>query len=118
MTMRPLVAFLVVVASATTVAAALATNRTHPSLRLASVNPLVITGSGFQPGERVTVTTLTTVRKKRVVVLATARGRIKVSFGKLTQPCATPFAVRAMGARSGVALARVAAQPCVPPPIQ
>jgi hypothetical protein len=86
-------------------------------LRVTSVSPLIVTGTGFAPRERVTVTALTTVRRKRIIVFATAKGRIRVSFGKISQPCATPFAVRAVGGKSGAALARVAGRPCVPPAV-
>jgi hypothetical protein len=106
----------VVLASAATAASA-ATVTGHPTLRVASASPLIVTGSSFAPHERVTVTTLTTVRRKRIVVFATAKGRIRVSFGKISQPCAAPFAVRAVGVKSGAALVRLAGRPCVPPPV-
>lgn len=97
--------------------ASTASATSRPALRVTTTSPLVVVGSGFVSGERVTVTALTTVRRRRVLTTANAKGRIKVSLGAVTQPCATPFAVRAVGAKSGAALARVVGRPCVPPPI-
>lgn len=88
-----------------------------PKLRLVTVQPLVVRGESFQPGERVVVTAMTSVGPRRVVVRATARGRFGAAFRLANQPCGKAFAVRAVGATSRPAALAVLAPPCVPPPI-
>ncbi len=90
---------------------------TAPKLRLVTVQPLVVRGESFRPGERVVVTAMTPSGAKRVVVRATSRGRLGAAFGLPNQPCGKAFAVRAVGAASRPATLAVPAPPCVPPPI-
>ena len=91
---------------------------TAPTLRLVTVQPLVVRGDAFRPGERVVVTAMTPVGPKRVVVHATARGRFGAMFRLPNQPCGKAFAVRALGGRSNrPATLAVPGPPCVPPPI-
>src|SRR4029077_12784562 len=44
------------------------TAASHPTIRVVTASPLVVAGTGFAAGERVTVTALTTVRRTRAVV--------------------------------------------------
>ena len=87
-----------------------------PTLRLVSANPLVVKGVGFAPGERVTVTALTSLGPRAVRARATQHGTFRVLLGRFPQPCGKPFAVRARGAQGSFAFLRLAAPPCVPPP--
>jgi hypothetical protein len=87
-----------------------------PQLRIVAAEPLVVAGANFAARERVTVTALTSLRSPIVRTRATARGTFRVGFGSFTQPCGKPFAVRARGVSSGVALARLPGTPCIPPP--
>jgi hypothetical protein len=89
-----------------------------PTLRVVSTSPLVVAGTGFRAGERVTVTALSSVRPHIVRIRATRRGSFRVRLGRFTQPCGSPWAVRARGASRRVAVVRLAAAPCVPPPIR
>ncbi|HEX3290823.1 MAG TPA: hypothetical protein VHR46_05460 [Gaiella sp.] len=88
-----------------------------PKLRLVTVEPLVVRGESFRPGERVVVTALTAVGPKRVVVRTTSGGRFGASFRLPNQPCGKAFAVRAVGTASRPATIAVPGPPCVPPPI-
>jgi hypothetical protein len=97
-------------------AAAYGAQAAAPKLRIVAPQPLVVVGSGFTPGERVTVSALTSLGPRVRRTRATTRGTFKVSFRPFPQPCGKPFAVRARGAESGVALARLPAPPCIPPP--
>jgi hypothetical protein len=108
-------AMLALLASATYAAPGAATG--SPRLTMVSRTPLVVRGTGFRPEERVTVSALTSLRTVVVRTRATAGGVFRVRFGSFTQPCGRPFAVRARGAAGSSALLRLAAPPCVPPPI-
>lgn len=88
-----------------------------PKLRLVTAQPLVVRGESFHPGERVVVTALTAIGPKRIVVHATARGRLGATFRLPNQPCGKAFAVRAVGSASRPATLAVPGPPCVPPPI-
>jgi hypothetical protein len=90
---------------------------TAPKLHLVTVQPLVVRGESFRPGERVVVTAMTPAGAKRVVVRATSRGRLGATFRLPDQACGKAFAVRAVGARSRPTTLSVPAPPCVPPPI-
>ena len=89
-----------------------------PKLRLVWTQPLVVRGESFRPGERVVLTALTPIGPKRVVVRATARGRLGATFRLPGQPCGKAFAVRAAGGLGSRAVLAVPSSPCVPPPIR
>jgi hypothetical protein len=101
----------------TALAAPAAQAGTVPTLRLVTVQPLVVRGESFRPGEQVVVTALTALGPKRIVVRATARGRFGATFRLPDQPCGKAFAVRAVGSASRPATLAVPRPPCVPPPI-
>ena len=90
---------------------------TVPKLRLVTVQPLVVRGESFRPGERVVVTAMTPIGPRRVVVRATVRGRFGATFRLPNQPCGKVFAMRALGAVSRPATLAVPGPPCVPPPV-
>ena len=87
-----------------------------PTLRVVSATPLIVAGSGFEARERITVTVLTSLGPRIVRTRATAAGRFRAKLGVFTQPCGKPFAVRARGTGGSVAMLRLEAPPCVPPP--
>jgi hypothetical protein len=94
-----------------------AATEAKPALRLVTAKPLVVTGTGFEPGEHVTVTALTSLRARSVTVRATKAGSFRARLGWFTQPCGKPFSVRARGTAGSKASLRLKAPPCVPPPI-
>jgi hypothetical protein len=107
-----------VVAAIIAIAVAPATQAASTAkLRLVSKQPLVVRGEAFRPGERVVVTAVTLTGPKRVVVRATAGGRLAATFRLANQPCGDAVAVRAVGGRGSRAMVEVPARPCVPPPI-
>lgn len=85
-------------------------------LALETRTPLVVRGLGFEPGERVIVTALTLAGPRRVVVRASAAGRFRARLA-VGLACEQALAVRARGDRASVATLRLAARPCIPPPI-
>jgi hypothetical protein len=89
-----------------------------PKLRLVWTQPLVVRGESFKPRERVVVTALTPIGPKRVVVRATAGGRLGATFRLPSQPCGKAFVVRATGGLGSWAVVAVPSSPCVPPPIR
>jgi len=94
------------------------TAATTPKLRLIGTQPLVVRGESFRPGERVVLTALTPIGPKRLVVRATARGRLGATFRLPSQPCGKAFAIRATGLLGSRAVVAVPSAPCVPPPIR
>jgi hypothetical protein len=110
--------FVVVLLAGASVAAARGTIADRsPALRLVSPSPLVVAGVGFRSREHVTVTATTSLGLRSVRTRASERGTFRVLLGRFTQPCGKPHAVRARGARGSLAILRLGAQPCVPPPI-
>jgi hypothetical protein len=95
-----------------------ATAATTPKLRLVWTQPLVVRGESFKPRERVVLTALTPSGSKRVVVRASARGRLGATFRLPSQPCGRAFAIRAIGGSGSRAVLAVPSTPCVPPPIR
>ena len=91
---------------------------TAPKLRVVGLQPLVVRGEAFKPGERVVVTAFTPIGPKRVVVRASTRGRLGATFRLPSQPCGKAFAVRATGGLGSRAVLAVPSTPCVPPPIR
>jgi hypothetical protein len=90
---------------------------TPARLRVAGTQPLVVLGSSFDPGERVTLTAMTFTGPKRVLAKATRKGAFRASFRLREQPCGRAFMVVARGAAGSHALLRLAGAPCVPPPV-
>lgn len=112
-------AFILVIASAAAVAvSAQGQPARTPTLKVVDTRPLVVAGAGFVAHERVTVTALTSLGPRFQRTYASATGAFRVRFGPFPQPCSKPVAVRARGATGDVAIARLTAPPCVPPPIR
>lgn len=88
-----------------------------PRLTLERRTPLVVRGAGFGPGERVVVTALTLSGPRRTITRASSTGRFRAVLRLAVQPCGKALAVRAVGGRGSAATLRLAAGPCVPPPI-
>ena len=104
-----------VLALAAAVSSAHAT--TGPALRVDGIQPLVVRGVAFRPGERVSLTAMTVLGARQVVVRATRAGSFAATFRLPTQSCGTPFGFRAVGALGSRATLRVPGRPRVPPPI-
>ena len=88
-----------------------------PKLRVVAAAPLVVAGSDFAAGERVTVTAVTLLGPRIRRTTATSAGTFRVRFAGVTQPCGKPLAIRARGAAGSIATMRLKAPPCVPPPV-
>ena len=89
-----------------------------PTLRVVTQTPLVVRGVAFRPSERVTVTALTLIGPRRVVVRATRAGGFRASLRLVGRPCGRAFTVRALGAMGSRATLRLPSAPCIPPPIE
>jgi hypothetical protein len=90
---------------------------TAPKLRLVTVQPLVVRGEAFRPGERVTVTALTASGSSRAVIRASNSGRFKATVRSAARPCGTSVGVRALGSLGSRATLRLPGAPCIPPPV-
>jgi hypothetical protein len=102
------VAALAPIASAGTTAA--------PRLERVEGTSLVLAGSGFRGGERVSVTVLTGYGARWARVVA-RRGRFRVAFRVPDSGCGAAWAARAVGSRGSRATLRLGAPtPCIPPP--
>ncbi len=112
---RSLVLLAAALASAGTAAAA---TGAQPRLALLDDEPLVVRGVAFAPGERVTVTALTSLGPKRVVTKAGSGGAFRTSLTLVGRPCGRAFTILATGARGLRATLRLAIVPCIPPPIE
>jgi hypothetical protein len=108
---RLLVVAVLVLAAA--VPAAAAPGQGRPLLRLAELNPFVVRGVGFQPGERVRVALsarATTIR----TVAASDDGRFTASFGDVRLGRCSAWAVSAAGSRGSRALLKLPPPMCAP----
>jgi hypothetical protein len=87
-----------------------------PSLKIEGHSPLVVSGSSFAAGEKVTVTALTGLGP-RVVRLTAARGGFRARFDLPKSGCAAAFGARAVGSKGSRTTVIFAKAPsCVPPP--
>jgi hypothetical protein len=89
-----------------------------PALRLVTEAPLVVRGTSFRPSERVTLTALTLLGPKRIVVRASSTGRFRATLRLVGRPCGQAFAVRALGRLGSRATLKLRSAPCIPPPIE
>jgi hypothetical protein len=90
---------------------------TVPKLRVVGVQPLVVRGESFRPGERVTITALTASGFSRALTRASSAGRFKATVRSVARPCGTSLGVRALGNLGSRATLRLPGVPCVPPPV-
>jgi len=88
-----------------------------PRLTLVSLAPLTVHGTGFEPGDLVTVSVLAPNRPRKVTVRAGIRGGFKATIRFAGQPRGRPLAVTATGANGDAAMLRVSASISIPPPI-
>ena len=107
------VAVLTVVADVSPASAA-----TRPALRVEGTQPFVVRGVAFRPLERVSLTAMTLLGPKRVVVRATRAGRFAATLRVAVQPCGSAFALRAVGRRGSHVTLRLPSRPCIPPPVR
>jgi hypothetical protein len=106
--MRAAVVLLVAAAVASASASAAA-----PRLRIVDRSPLVLVGSGFGAGERVTVTVVLGGTKGRRLLRSSAAGAFRAGFPKLVYDrCHGALAVTAVGARGHRAAFAVQPLPC------
>ena len=95
--------------------AGVASAGTGPTLRLASMKPLVVTGTHFKAHERVLVTLRTDTTQLMRHAKATPSGTFRVDFGTVTFGRCSGFTVRAVGsAGSGAVLKRPPLPGCLP----
>jgi hypothetical protein len=115
--MRGSIAVLLAAAAAVVAVTSATAGPAKPKLVVAQRAPLVIAGSGFAAGERVSVTLLTGYGAKHASTVARG-GRFRVEFRVTNKGCGAPWAARAKGSGGSTAfLAFAGAQPCVPPPM-
>ena len=88
-----------------------------PRLTLVARTPLTVHGTGFKPGELVTVSALVKNGARNVTVRAGIRGGFRATIRTVAQPCSLALAVKATGAKGEVAILRLPASICIPPPI-
>ena len=77
-----------------------------PALRVTKMRPLQVSGAGFKPGERVSVTVLVSFKKWRKPAVATAAGRFSAVFRGAGVDQCTSFVVSARGDRGSRAHVR------------
>ena len=65
-----------------------------------------------------TLTALTLIGPKRLVVRASLAGRFAATFRLPAQSCGSAFGVRAVGTLGSRATLRLPSRPCVPPPMR
>jgi hypothetical protein len=81
----------------------------HPALKFTRIRPITVTGTGFRPGERVSVE----LEKRRQAVTAGRAGGFTVRFGR-TATCAGGTVV-AVGSRGSRAVANFSQLLCIEP---
>jgi hypothetical protein len=113
---KTLVALAAAVALMATAASAGGT-LTKPSLRLLDRNPVVVRGTGFAARERVVVSAFSPGRTVVRRLVASTSGTFTTRFDLVYGSCTGVRAIRAVGARSGVATIRVlpTTRECPPP---
>jgi len=116
--MRIISICLAITAGAAAVVVPVSAATSTPVLRVVTLQPLAVKGEAFRPRERVVVTALTAIGPRRVVVHATATGRIGATFRLPRQPCGSAFAINAVGAQGSRAIIHLRSRACVPPPIR
>lgn len=84
----------------------------RPRLLIASIDPVVVAGSGFRAGERVRLVVSGDVVAKRLVI-ANVRGRFVARFAVRGGPCKAVL-VQALGSRGVRASVRMDAPTCAP----
>ena len=113
-----LVAVCLTAAVAATCVVASADAASTPRLRIATTQPLVVLGSAFDPGERVTLTAATLLGPRNIVTKATRSGAFRATFRLYDQPCGKAFLIVAHGTTGNRATLRLVGAPCSPPPIE
>ncbi len=86
-----------------------------PALTMESTFPLVVRGTSFRAGEKVTVTAFTGVRPRSVTVRS-AKGTFRASLPVSGKGCGAARFVRARGDKGSVATLSLGGGICVPPP--
>ncbi len=94
--------------------ASAADTRVKPAVRLESMDPLVVTGTGFRAKEKVRVTVAVKRSTWRRNVVATRKGAFRAVIG-LVQVGNCALSVRATGSKKSLATLKRAALPtCIP----
>ncbi len=92
-------------------------DREQPVVRIAAVDPIVVTAAGFGPREQVRVVVYGASRGERAAV-ADVRGGFKVVFRRIAPGRCGAVTVRAFGARNHRASAMRGPRPgCLGPPV-
>jgi hypothetical protein len=90
----------------------------RPALHVSGTQPLVVQGTSFRPGERVTLTAMTLLGARRAIVRASPSGHFEATFRLPAQPCGSAFALRAVGALGNRVTLGLPSRACIPPPIR
>jgi len=114
--MRVLVVSLVAAVAAVCIATP-GTAASSPRLRVAGTQPLVVVGSAFRPGERVTLTAATPLGPMKVTTKAGRSGAFRATLRLYDRPCGKGLLVVAKGVTGNRAVLRLVSTPCIPPPI-
>jgi len=105
---------LAVLVAAATLAGAAAASSAPPTLRIVQTKPLVVAGTHFIPGERVTVTAWTFPRVVRKTVARNGDFRLPLGNARFSR-CAG-VRIEAVGTEGSKALLRLPRALCVPLP--
>jgi hypothetical protein len=114
--MRRLTATIAALAAATGLSAGLAAGgpTAKPQLRVVSLQPFAVAGSGFRAGERVRVTVRADGDVGARMDDADARGRIGVRFRSMTLGDCPTYVIAARGDKGSRAGLRSVPRPCGP----
>jgi hypothetical protein len=114
--MRRLTATIAALAAATGISAGLAAggSTAKPQLRVVSLQPFAVAGSGFRAGERVRVTVRAEGDVGARMDDADARGRIGVRFRSMTLGDCPTYVIAARGDKGSRAGLRSVPRPCGP----
>ena len=95
-----------------------ASQSTRPALRVLDKAPLILSGTGFKPAERVKVTVVTQPAQLVRRASASRFGTFRVQFDTMVDPCYGARAARVVGTRgskASIVLARPLQRSCVEP---
>jgi hypothetical protein len=88
----------------------------RPAVYVASPAPLTVRGVAFRPAERVTVSVVSVGWRSSRTVVATRRGSFAAVFRERALDRCGRGAIRAVGNRGSVAVAKFTAPTACPPP--
>jgi hypothetical protein len=87
----------------------------EPVLRLIPNQPAAVRGQGFQPGERVRLFALASLKRVSVTSVADEQGTFKAAFRDLGAEGCSQLVIAAVGSEGSRALVKLGRRPCPPP---